>query len=581
MMNEELAEKFANTTGYDLEKLVERWRGAPEKVAEDLFQAQNPDTGEMQSIDVFPYQAQFLHAYFYSDATILNTYKGRRIGISWIACIAIIIDGLRHPNMEFPILATKKEQAQDRIEDIETLLKSSPLPFDELVDTNNKGEIILYNGSTYKAYTANPDNARGITARTVFIDEMAFVEDQKKVIEAFMPTISLGSKGKLLQVSTPKVSNDLFMETNRRGREGADDVIAIKQPTFKNAEEIDIEVPLTDQPAEVVRPDMNAAAFESQRLSDPQGFAQEYLCRPISDEYRFFSGDSVDRAQERGAEDDYAYGAYAGAAKGGLMVAGIDLGASGDDTVISVFEHTGKRRYLRYHEVVTKQTLQLSGIRDPDRGNPNHLITRFKDLQDQLGIDHMVIDATGMGKFFDSNITNVLGRGVHKFDFNQQEDWFDMAGDLNAALREDMVTLVPDDDMADQLKSMVKTQDEDWKKPKLTGKDHSKSGKDDIAVSLILGAYPVMLNSQRSQRMHAAEDDDYTPAEGERRPGPDGRVRSPSGTAVLQQSDRTANRNHSGGKKRSGSAYSSRNVSRQSDGNRSYNRRHGRRRSSY
>jgi len=576
MIDEEMAEKFSEVTGHSLHELVERWRGSPEKVAEDLFQAQNPDTGEMESISVFPYQAQFLHAYFYSDATILNTYKGRRIGMSYVACIAVIIDGLRHPNMEFPILATKKEQAQDRIEDIETLLKSSPLPFDELVETNNKGEIILYNGSTYKAYTANPDNARGITARTVFIDEMAFVEDQKKVIEAFMPTISLGSKGKLLQISTPKVSNDLFMETNRRGREGAEDVVAIKQPTFRNAEEIDIEISLTDQPAEVVRPDMNAAAFESQRLSDPQGFAQEYLCRPISDEYRFFSSDSVDRAQKRGSADDYTYGAYAGAEKGGLIVAGIDLGASGDDTVFSVFEHTGKRRYLRYHEVITKQTLQLSGIRDPDRGNPNHLIKRFKDLKDQLGVDHMVIDATGMGKFFDSNITNVLGRGVHKFDFNQQEDWFDMAGDLNAALREDMVTLVPDDDMADQLKSMVKTQDEDWKKPKLTGKNHSKDGKDDIAVSLILGAYPVMLNSQRSQRMHAAEEDEWTSAEGGAVQDYGSRTSSPSGTAVHQRSERTANRNFSGGNVRSGSAYGSRSVGRSSDGQRSYKKRHRR-----
>jgi len=567
MIYEELAKTFADETGHDLHELVDRWQGAPEKVAEDLFQAQNPDTGEMEPISVFPSQAQFLHAYFYSSAEILNTYKGRRIGISWIACIAFIIDGLRHKNMEFPILATKKTQAEDRIEDIETLLKSSPLPFDDLVETNNNGEIILYNGTSFKAYTANPDNARGITARSVFIDEMAFVEDQLKVIEAFMPTISLGEKGKLLEVSTPKVNNDLFMQTNKRGIEGDDDVVAIEQPTFRNADDIDIEIPLTEQDAEVVRPDLNAATFESQRLSDPQGFAQEYLCRPISDEYRYFSEDSIDRAQKRGAADDYSYGAYAGAERGGILVAGIDLGASGDDTVVSVFEHTEKRRYLRYHEVITRKSLQLSGIREPDRANPNHLIQRFSDLRSQMGIDHMVIDATGMGQFFDSNITDVLGRGVHKFDFNQQEDWFDMAGDLNAAFREDMVTLVPDDDMEDQLKSMVKSQDEDWKKPKLTGKEHSKDGKDDIAVSLILGAYPVMLNSQRSQRMHASESDDRYSDEHGSTQSPESEVGSTSGRAGTASSSSSANR--------SGSAYASRGVNRNS-GKRSYNRRHSR-----
>jgi phage FluMu gp28-like protein len=569
MIDEGLAEKFADETGHDLQELVKHWQGAPEQVAEDLFQARNPDTGKMESMEVFPYQAQFLHAYFYSDSIILNTYKGRRIGVSYIACIAMIIDGLRTPNMEFPILATKKGQAEDRIEDIETILKSSPLPFDDLVETNNNGEIILYNGTSFKAYTANPDNARGITARAVFIDEMAFIDGQDEVIEAFMPTISLGSKGKLVEASTPKVNNDLFMQTFERGNDGDDDVVAIKQPTFKNADEIDIEVSLSDQEAEVVRPDMNAAAFESQRLSDPQGFAQEYLCRPIADEYRYFCEDSIESAQERGGEDDYSYGAFSGAVKGGVMVAGIDLGASSDDTVISVFEHTGKRRYLRFHEVITRKTLQLSGIRDPDRGNPNHLIQRFADLKSQLGIDHMVIDATGMGKFFDSNITDVLGRGVHKFDFNQQDDWFDMAGDLNAALREDLVTLVPDKDMADQLKSMVKSQDEDWKKPKLSGKKHSKNGKDDIAVSLILGAYPVMLNSQRSQRIHASDTVGVDRHDDSGEETDTGGVVSPSRSVTGDTASSSSTDN------RSGSAYASRSVNRGS-GRRSYSRRHSR-----
>lgn len=573
MIDADTAKRFADRTGRDLKEVVDHWKGSPENIAEDLFRARDPDTGDMKPVTLFPYQVQFLHAYFYGDSTILNVYKGRRIGMSYVACMALIIDGLMHQRMNFPILATKKDQAQDRVADIRTLLESSPLGFEEIVDTDNKGEIILTNGSTYKAFTANPDNARGISARTIFVDEMAFIEDQGDVMDAFMPTISLGEKGKMLQISTPRISNDMFMETNRRGREGADDVIAIKQPTFKNAERIDINTPLTEQEAVPVRPDMNAGAFESQRLSDPQGFAQEYLCQPISDEYRFFDQESIQLAQDTGSRDDYAYGAYTQAQKGGLMVGGIDLGATGDDTVISVFEHHGKRRYLRYHEAVTNQTLERSGIPNPDRGNPNHLLRRFRDLKDQMGIDHFVIDATGMGKFFDSNITDILGRGVHKFDFNNKEAFLDMAGDLNAALREEMVTLVPDDDLFDQMCAMVKEQKEDYQTPKLSGKDHSKDGKDDMAVSMILGAYPVMLNSQRSQRMHEAENDEYAPTEGEPNPVGD-TARSSSGRAALQTGDRVKNSNLNS---RSGSAYSSRSVARGGGGNRSYSKRHGRR----
>lgn len=561
-MDRELAQQVAAEHGYSYDELVTRWDGSPEKIAEDLFRARDPDTGEMESITLFPYQCQCLHAYFYGDNTILNVYKGRRIGLSYVACMAIGIDGVRNKRMTFPIIATKEKQAQDRIEDLRTLFKSSPLDYDELVDIDNKGYIRLFNGSEYIAYTANPDNARGISAKTVFIDEMAFIENQEEVIEAFMPTISLGSNGQMLQISTPRVSNDLFMDTYRRGRKGADDVISIKQPTFKWADDININVPLTEQDITVVRPDLNPDTFESQRRTDPMGFAQEYLCRPISDEYRFFSEDSVSRAEERGSSEDYNYGPFSTSQKGGILVAGIDLasGSGNDDTVISVFEHYKKLRFLRYKEVVDRKALELSGILDPDPGNPNHLLRRFRDLKEQMGIDHFIIDATGMGKFFDSNITNILGRGVHKFDFNDKDAVMEMAGDLNAHLREDMVTLVPDEDLHDQLASMVKEQKHDYQKPKLTGKEYSKSGKDDQAMSVILGAYPVMLDTTRSSKLHEAEKPpEHGPTEGYR------------GGAKAQSSSGRA------GARKSGGQYSSRTILRsEGNGSRSYSGRHAR-----
>lgn len=564
-MDSDIAREVAAEHGYSYDELVERWDGAPEKIAEDMFRAMDPDTGEMEHIKLFFYQTHFMHAYFFGDNTILNVYKGRRIGLSYVACMAISIDGIRHKNMTFPIVATKEAQAQDRIDDIRTLLKSIPIDYDEIVEKDNKGYIRLFNGSEYVAYTANPDNARGITARTVFIDEMDFVENQEEVIEAFMPTISLGQNGQMLQISTPRVSNSLFMETYRRGIAGADDVISIKQPTFKNADAIDINVPLSEQDIEVVRDDLNPDTFESQRRTDPRGFAQEYLCRPISDEYRFFSKDSVTRAEERGAHDDYTSGSYARAQHKGILVAGVDLasGAGHDDTVISVFEHYGRRRRdQRYKEVVDRAALERSGIPDPDPGNPNHLLKRFAALKEQMGIQHFVIDITGMGQFFNSNITDVLGRGVHQFDFNDKDGLMQMAGDLNANLREDAVTLIPDSEQHDQIVSMVKEQKYDHQKPKLTGKDYSKSKKDDQAMAAILGAYPKMLDTGRSSKLAVAEDrEEATPGEGERRRA--GPSRPTPGRAASSQGS---------------GQYSSRNISRSGGSERSYTSRHKRRR---
>jgi hypothetical protein len=65
-----------------------------------------------------------------------------------------------------------------------------------------------------------------------------------------------------------------------------------------------------------------------------------------------------------------------------------------------------------------------------------------------------------------------------------------MFGEFNAALRSDKVTLVPDDRARDQLLAVTRTQKEDWNTPRFSGKENSPDGKDDIAVALVMGAFP-------------------------------------------------------------------------------------------
>lgn len=518
---QEVAQTLADEQDIQAEALLERWEGKPEVIAEDLFRARDPDTGLMKPIELFPYQVQFLHAYFFGKAPILNVYKGRRIGISYAACMALIIDGLRHPRMTFPVVATSLDHAQDRIEDIRTLLEHSPLPYDDIVETDNKGEIILTNGAVFKAFTANPDKLRGISARTVFIDEMAFIENQQEVIDAAMPTISLGETGKVLEVSTPRVSNDLFIETNKRGLAGDEDVIAIKQPTFKNAEDIDIEVPLTRQDAEVVRPDMNADAFESQRLSDPRGFAQEYLCRPLSDEYRFLSKDAVEAAQKRGAvqpelfnegvgggkktEDPHYWHPATHARCDGMMVMGVDIGIDRDDTAVAVFEHVGEHRFLRFHTLVDRNDLRAVGVYPEDPKNPEAIAEYIYRVSENMGVEKVFVDMTGPGRGFQQSIQQRLGHRAQGFNFSDKKTLERMWGDLNYGLHSDLVHLVPDKTMHDQLLAIVKEQSYEDVRPRFTGKEYSEDGKDDLAMAIVLGAYPPNFDADRSTSLHKRE----------------------------------------------------------------------------
>ena len=483
---------FANQLGVEPEVVEERWDGRPDRLMEDIFRIRDMDTGEVRDLKLFDTQRNAVMAYFYGDADTINNYKGRRIGYSFIYGLCFLVEGILIPNSFYPVVSRKYEQAENRIEDIEGLIEHAKVE----IPTNfiNKGEIELWNGSGYKAYSGDPDASRGDkSARAVLLDEMAFIEDQKKVKRAFGAFLSLGKGRKMVQVSTPNVKNDLFMQTFNRGtpsgfsEEGQRlGVIAIKQPSFYNADEIDINKPLYEQEVQPVRPDMNIEMIEDERASDPLGFGQEYLCRPIVDEYRFFSEKAIREAMKRGKSVLTGFEAPSA----DFRVIGVDIGISKDDTVIQVFDHDGSRRVHRYMEILTDEVLAQHGFSAPDRGNAGQVATRIAYIFDQMDADLVVLDKTGPGETFDRQITEKLGRAVVGFNFSDKRTFEEMMGDMNNALRNGNVTLIPDDRFRDELESVVKIKKEDWSVPKFSGKDNSETGKDDTAMAAVLAAFP-------------------------------------------------------------------------------------------
>ena len=519
---EELAEKLAESEhGLDnAEALVKRWTGHPERIAEDIFRVRNLDSGDIEDLSLFyPYQPKLMHAYFFGDGRIINVYKGRRIGVSFVFGVCMAIDGLASPGAFFPIVSRTKSQSESRIADIRDLIEHSKvIDIDDLV-TDNKGEIELPNGAVFKAYTGDPEGARGDdSAKTVFVDEMAFLDDQEATMRAFMPFISLGD-AKMLQVSTPRVSSDLFLRTHKRGSPtGNNGVISVKQPTFKNPDDIDVSVPLQDQNVHPVRPDLNIDTVEAERAQDPQGFAQEYLCKPVSDEYRFLSMDAIERAQKRGAAQPEKFEAGVGGGKakasnaywhpatharsGGMMVMGVDIGIDRDDTAISVFEHVGDKRYLRFHTLVERNDLRQVGVYPEDPKNPDSIAQYLYRVSENMGVDKVFVDMTGPGRGFQQAIQHRLGKRAQGFNFSNKNELERMWGDLNYALHKNLITLVPDEDIHDQLGAIVKQQSYEDQTPRFSGKDQSEDGKDDLAMSIVLGAYPPNFKADRSTSPH-------------------------------------------------------------------------------
>lgn len=509
---EEIAEKLASNNDNDKEvdSLLERWHDRPDLFAEDLLRAKNLQTEEIEDLSLYrPYQARVIHAYFFGSGKVKNIYKGRRIGISFTIGICILVEALLKPDTFYPILSKTKAQSNSRIRDIKTLIKNAKIDLE--LKTNNKDEIVLPNGSRIKAYTGDPDSARGEDPpKTVFIDEMAFLEDQAATLDAYLPTISLGDS-QMVQVSTPKTTNDEFLKANERGTpDGENDygVLSIKQPTFEDADDIDPEQSLFGQDVEPVRPDFDLQVAETQRAQDPNGFAQEYLCRPISNEYRFFSMDKIEEAQARGGGQDYAYGLQDPAAfeTPNSLIMGVDIGFNSDETAIVVFEHDGPRRFLRYHEIVTDEVLTRAGITPPSRQNPAAVADRIGQIHAQMGVESVVMDMGGTGMGFHDAVRRKIGRGYTGFNFSDKDAVEEMMGDFNYALHNDLVYLPEDDQMREQIGAIVKDQTYEDSKPRFSGKDHSPNGKDDLAIATIMAAFPPNLDAEKSTELKGRED---------------------------------------------------------------------------
>jgi len=521
---DDLAETVSEKDGdFSEDELIERWDGRPDLFIEDVFRVRDLYSKDVIDLELTSYQRQFIHALWYGEASTVSVLKGRRTGYSFVACLTILAYCLLNDHSFVAITGPSKSQAKDRIDDIYDLIEWSKLDLTrDKCPTDNTDEIELPNHATMMAFAGNPDTSRGAdSADILFIDEMAFLEDEQESMNAFGPFTALGDAD-TIQISTPNTSNDLFMKDMESGSpEGENGIIAIEQPSFKDADSIDVESSLIEQGIEPANPYQNMEEAEKARQRDPEGFKQEYLCKTVSDRYSFFTDDGIDRAIERGKQDGYVHHPATHARVGGKMIMGVDIAAGGnDDTALSVFEHYGQERLLRFHTTLSEQDLNAVGISGKPR-NPSDMASYVSIVADNMGVDKVYIDKTGVGEGFNNELTKVLGRRAEGFDFDDKGEIARMMGDFNYALHNDLITLVPDTEnhLGEQLKAIIKEKNHRTSKPKFSGKENAPEGKDDLAMALVLGAYPPNFDADRKTtpetRKNVSESVDPDPDETE------------------------------------------------------------------
>ena len=136
----------------------------------------------------------------------------RQSGKSTTTISYLLHYALFNPNSNIALLANKSSTARDILGRLQLAYENLPKWLQQGVINWNKGNIELENKSTIVAAATSSSAIRGGSYNIIFLDEFAFVP--ANIAEMFFssvyPTISSGTKTKLIIVSTPYGMNQFY-----------------------------------------------------------------------------------------------------------------------------------------------------------------------------------------------------------------------------------------------------------------------------------------------------------------------------------------------------------------------------------
>ena len=136
----------------------------------------------------------------------------RQSGKSTTTISYLLHYALFNPNSNIALLANKSSTARDILGRLQLAYENLPKWMQQGVINWNKGNIELENKSTIVAAATSSSAIRGGSYNIIFLDEFAFVPTN--IAESFFssvyPTISAGTKTKMIIVSTPYGMNQFY-----------------------------------------------------------------------------------------------------------------------------------------------------------------------------------------------------------------------------------------------------------------------------------------------------------------------------------------------------------------------------------
>jgi hypothetical protein len=161
------------------------------------------ESGTMIPFKLWPAQKKMLKAMVASDRLVM--VKARQLGVSWLELALMLFYASFEPAMLFLVCRQSLEEAREAVARLRLMNRSVPEQWRQEATTDNVESIAFANGSRIRALSSTKRLGRGLAARFVLADELAFWDSPEEQLAALEP----GAE-RLHVVSTGAGAHDFF-----------------------------------------------------------------------------------------------------------------------------------------------------------------------------------------------------------------------------------------------------------------------------------------------------------------------------------------------------------------------------------
>jgi phage FluMu gp28-like protein len=304
-----------------------------------------------EPVKLFPYQKRLLEC----QERFRLIVKARQIGVSSLMAWEALACAILYPSITILFVSSSERQASELLEYVKRAFFNAGLGV-KLIE-ESKTAMRFANNSRIISLPQSPNTVMGFTAQRLYIDEFAFYEQDKKMIEAIIPSISHG--GYVTIFSRPAGKSGEFYRLFRDAQQGLNPFIVFILPYY--------ECPLEEYQKMVER---------VKSTMDEMSFKQTYMCEFVDEAVSFFPYELIipcinDKIAQKATH---------------LMNLkfGIDFGKKVNSTVVIIVEEKDGRYIVR--EI--KEFLNV-----PYSEQLNYISERINELRPRA----VNIDASGVG----------------------------------------------------------------------------------------------------------------------------------------------------------------------------------------